>query len=229
MYEIILKWGLDTLVKGLGKKDDRQLNILLEAIKTKNTLVNERFKYAYNACQSLIEMTIKLEDDLSDFRKSVNTTDGTLESTELFIKDLEGLFHPKYYREYKKYRNIYDCTNDLLASYSFVLTEIIHIDTFKTICKKRRIISSSDICRTYRTSWNVLTSTISSLIRLTSNDLRFWLTDNSYRIKCTDWAKQDLKILKTYLISGKYHEHNVKLSLEDNNGVNNFWNFILSI
>ena len=46
MYETLLKWGLESLTKLTGLQGTHELQVILEAAKTKNAIVLERLERA---------------------------------------------------------------------------------------------------------------------------------------------------------------------------------------
>jgi hypothetical protein len=190
MYELLLSWGLESLTKLVMSEDDKDVTILLEAIRAKNTLVVERFKYAWEASQEIVGLAIQVDAELEEFRVNAPQTDGTLDATKKFMGALRGDFHPKHYRYLKKLRSRFESTSDVLSAYSIKMADIIHFSMVEKISIEKQLRASSDILRTYRGLWTLYSEILTKLIRLTSNDLRFWLTDTPHVNIAEDWACQ---------------------------------------
>lgn len=223
MYELILGWALESLTQFTNTKDSKDLSIALEAIRTKNELVVERFKYAWTACQSIVDLAIKIEADLIEFQKTASKTDGTKESTEKYLSAIRQDFHPKYYRQLFKIRSQFESTNDLFSAYSEVLADIVHFSTLEDIATNKNLRSSSDISRTYRGLWKLYADIIIRLVRVTSNDLRFWLTDIPYAIPAEEWVKKDLDLAKQFLLAKDWGGKRFHITLESKEGLEQFW------
>jgi len=220
MYEILLKWGLETLTKVGLSTESNDASIILEAIKTKNSLVIERFRYAYQTCESLTQLTIRLEEELREFQERAFEENKKI-GKQRYINKIERDLHPKYYREYTKLRGLFDSTNDLLSGYSIVLEKWIQFENVRNIIKSRKCQTISDVSRNYRICWTLISTVMPKLLRITSNDLRFWLTDLPYVIPATEWArKEDLDILRGYI---KLHEDDYFVSLERPGMLERFW------
>ena len=139
-------------------------------------------------------LAIQVDTDfLDEFRAKMPETDGTLQATKKFMGALKVEFHPPYYRRLKKLRSQFESTNDVLSAYSVVMSDILHFSTMEKIAIEKKLRSSSDLCRTYRGLWTLYSEILTSLVRLTSNDLRFWLIDAPYVIQAEVWAKKDFQ------------------------------------
>jgi len=88
MYEILLKWGLDTLSKVGVDSSGRDHAVLLEAIKTKNSLVVERFEIATECCNALIDLTLDVDAGLVDFTTAGKNDSETPKSTDAILLQL---------------------------------------------------------------------------------------------------------------------------------------------
>jgi len=223
MYEYLLKWGLGTLTK-LGLDTNSHENaVLLEAIRAKNSLVVERFRIADQTCQTLIELAIRMEPDLSEFQDSFSSSENSRDAAS-YLGALEREFHPKYYREFRKLRARFDITNDLLSAYSLAFIGWINIKNVKEICTKKACRTPGDISRTYRLIWTFFSGTMTRLLRITSNDLRFWLTDRPYTEAALVWAREvDMPQLHRFFME-ELHAPNIYFpSLEKAEGLEEFW------
>lgn len=76
MYDLLLKWGLDSLSKATLNKSDQELSIMHEAIRAKNNLVAERIRFAWNTSQSIIALALEAEDAQDDLKATFRTTIG---------------------------------------------------------------------------------------------------------------------------------------------------------
>lgn len=226
MYELLLQWGLESLTKLVLAKDQKGSSFLIEAVRAKNALVVERFRYAREACQSIVDLSLQVDDNLEDFRSKAPKTDGTLGATKKFMGALKMEFHPPYYRRLRKLRSQFESTNDLLSAYSVVMSDILHFNTMEKIVIAKDLRSSSDLCRTYRGLWTLYSEMLTSLIRLTSNDLRFWLRDAPYIIQAEQWAKQDFQRAMEFLLAKDWGGKSFRLSLETDEGLRAFWDSI---
>jgi hypothetical protein len=203
--------------------DSDQVAVMLEAIKAKNALVVERFKYSYEACQSVTALAINVDAELALFRKKAPKTDGTPESRDKFVAVLKSEFHPVHYRQLLKLRSKFESTNDLLSGYSTTLTPIIHISMLERIIEEKHYYSASAISRTYRGLWTFYAEIITSLVRLTSNDLRFWLTDCPYVVHAENWARRELESAQEFLLASDWGGKRFHLSIETAEGLDEFW------
>lgn len=223
MYELLLKWGLDSLSKFAGIKGKYELDVIQEAIRTKNSIIIERYKKCWELYEDLVDLTLDIEKDLETFVKNTEETDGTWKSARKFIGTLRADFHPAYYRRFLKIRCTFEGTNDLISSYTFVFSEITNIDTLVAIAKKKKIYSRGDICRLYRGLWTKYSEIVAILLRVTSCDLRFWVTDTPYVRHTDEWAKTDLALTLKFFNSASWQGQRLHISLETGKGLDRFW------
>lgn len=228
MYELLLKWGLDNLTGLANLEAGHELDITLEAIRAKNLLITKRYEQAFAAHQDLVDLTLELEDRLGDFRKTSSQTDGTFESSKKFVGELREQVHPEFYRRFRKIRSQFDSTNDLLSSYSIVFTEIVHIEYLQKVYKVKNEYSGSSILRIYRGQWVKLAEIVASLLRISSSDLRFWITDAPYAVHAEHWAKRDLAKVNQFFEAEDWGGMHFRLSLEKRDGLTEFWDSFLS-
>ena len=226
MYELLLQWGLESLTKLVTAKGEKDSAILLEAVRAKNALVVERFRYAREACQAIVDLAVQVDVDLEEFRSKAPETDGTLQATKKFMGALKTEFHPLYYRRLKKLRSQFESTNDVLSAYSVVMSDVLHFGTMEKIAIEKKLRSSSDLCRTYRGLWTLYSEVLTSLVRLTSNDLRFWLVDAPYVVQAEKWAKQDFQRVMDFLLAENWGGMAFRISLETKEGLAAFWETI---
>lgn len=220
---MLLKWGLDNLSKFTGTKGEHELSIILEAIKTKNSLIIERYKKSWDLYENLSELIFQLEEELDTFSRESPDTDGSWTSARKLMGNLKGEFHPKYYRKLIKLRAGFEGTNDMLAGYTRLLLELLKFDFLVSICKSNKIHSRGEIFRTYRWLWTKYGETTASIIRITSGDLRFWITEIPYIEHVDKWAEHDLnKLKKTFKVSNMEREL-TRLSVENKRGLDKFW------
>lgn len=223
MYELLLKWGLDSLTKFSGTKGQHELSILLEAIKTKNTLIIERYKQTWALNEKLSDLIIELEVELDLFANESIETDGTWKSARQFIGKLKSDFHPAYYRKLVKLRVGFEGTNDILSAYTYTFLNIVNLDNLFTVCKSKKIYSRGEICRSYRGLWTKYGEVVSSIIRITSGDLRFWVTDIPYIQHADNWAEYDLQLLQRFISANNWGNNRLHISLESKRGLDKFW------
>ena len=165
-------------------------------------------------------MVIDIENSLAEL-KNDNDNSGKISK---FIYELKATFHPKYYRKYRKIRTRLDRTNDLISAYSMQLSRFINFDNVEKMFENGKCSTESQIISTYRIMWTFVLSTISRLIRISSNDLRYWLTDLPYIHYAYQWAQKDINAITEFIINNDKSGNIVVLSLERNEGVQTFWN-----
>lgn len=226
MYELLLQWGIESLTKLVTTKGDKDSSILLEAVKVKNALVVERFRYAREACQAIVDLSMSVDTDLEVFRLKAPDTDGSLQATKKFMGALKTEFHPLHYRRLKKLRGQFESTNDVLSAYSVVMSEILHFSTMEKIAIEKNLRSSGELRRTYRGLWTLYSEILTSLVRLTSNDLRFWLIDSPYIEEAEVQAKKDFQQVMNFLLAEKWNGNSFRISLETKEGLKSFWKSI---
>ena len=222
MYEQLLKWGLDSLNKFAGIKGEFELSILTEAIKTKNAIILERYKQCCSLNESLLRLSVEVEDNLAKFVGNKKEIEANWKSGRTFIALLKTDFHPQYYRKLCKIRTSFDSTNDLISAYTYSFLDLIKIDNLMKVAKENEYYSVGDICRLYRSLWVSYTENVAVLLRVTSGDLRFWITDTPYVILADEWAKLDLSLCMESL-SNKKRETRFHISLETKKGLDKFW------
>lgn len=222
MYEQLLKWGLDSLSKFVGIKGEFELSILTEAIKTKNAIILERYKQCNILTKVLNDLSVELEDDLSKFIQNKTETDPNWKTARAFIGQLRKDFHPEHYRKLCKIRSSLDSTNDLISAYSYTFLDIVKIDTLIKIVKEKKCYSIGEICRLYRSLWIKYIENVAVLLRVSSGDLRFWITDTPYIVLAEEWAKLDLSLC-IQSISKRKVDTRFHISLETKKGLDRFW------
>ena len=222
MYEILLKWGLDTLGKLGGEEHKAELAIVLEAVKTKNALVSKRFDIAANAAEELLNLTLELEDELHATSQDRSHPSHEKKGND-YINSLEQEIHSKYYRRLMRIRSRFEMTNDLLSSYSIQATEFLNIKNVKSLIRESNATSNAQIRMLYRKIWTLATSSMLSLIRVTSTDLRFWLSDIPHGPKSDEWARRDFQLAKDYFLQSAGRKE-FYLEIERDGGTDKFWN-----
>ena len=226
MYELLLKWGLENLSKFTKAKADNEFAVLLEAIKTKNMLIVERFRYCWDACQAVVDLSQLVDKELVEFYKGAKITDGTKNTAFKYMGLLKTEFHPKYYRTLIKLRSQFDSINDLFSAYSTVFKNVIHFSMLQSIIEHKKTYSASQINWIYRGLWTFYSEILTKLLRVSSSDLRFWLTDRPYIVDAISFAKADLELSKKFLHAEKWHEEKLFISLERPEGLTSFWDKI---
>lgn len=239
MIDIFAKWGLDFLGRVALQGDDAKTKLLLEGYKTKTNLVSKRFDYAWDASQSLIQLAIDVEIELPDFNGS---------SSEEFLDVLIKKFHPRFYRKFTKVRSSFEATNDILSSYSCEISYILNGRNLQRLIKKAKIPAENnyvnDVKRFYRKVWTRCAEVMASLIRVTSNNLSFWLTEVPIGKVSDNWAKEDRLKIQAELLAEEEtrqiregqkkkdkaeHSHGIiYLKIEEDFGVKKFWDDVES-
>lgn len=224
MYESLIKWGFEQIANLAIAKDKRDVQIMLEAIKTKNALVVERFKYAWNSCQSIVDLSNQVDKGLIEFQSKAPETKKTKKSAFQFLGALKNDFHPTYYRQLKKLRSQMESTNDLLSAYSSTFVEMVNFGMLQNLVEHKKAYSANFILRNYRGLWTLYAEILTSLVRITSNDLRFWLTDTPYVLMADEYALEDFDSLRKFLFADEWDGKRFHLSLETKEGIEIFWN-----
>lgn len=250
MYDVILKWGLETVQKAVIAKHDSNVEVIIEAMRVRNDIVLKRYDHAYNACEALLDLIIQIEKDLEAFRKEICGKQNNVSRSD-FLKVLESDFHPQRLQTYRKLRSKFETTNDLLSGYSLETGHLISFKTFKSICieqerpryddkvakleaiysgqeledKKKEIDvypKISDTCSLYRAIWTHLSGILSAALRISSNDLRFWLTDEPYVRLAEDCARKESDFAKDYFMRKQHKTYGFLLEKQEN--IEHFWN-----
>ena len=222
MYDILLKWGLETLKDVLSKEDEKTFSILKSAVDTKNKLVEKRFQLAVKACESLVCLNEKIDIDLSNFEKKTAIVKGTNSSFKDDQKKILELKGKEHFNEYKRIRTLLEGANDLLAVYSIRFSELLQLNKIELLCESMDTCSSDNIIECYRESWGMVADVIARLIRLTSTDLRFWLCDHPYAWAAAEQVENDCAIAKEFLISNKRDKY-FELEVEKPEGMEKLW------
>jgi hypothetical protein len=223
MYELLLSWGIENLA-GLAKtRDAREVAILIEAIRAKNALVIERFKLAAQACDAILDLALKVEDDVATFATTAPKTNNTRAKARTFLGALRNATHPACYRRMKKLRARFECTSDILSAYSFRVSGILHPDVLAEIVEHKKQYSATDILRTYRGMWMLYADVLARLLRLTANDLRFWLVDTPHVSIADRFANDDVDHIKRFMLAHSWPEGRLELILQQPGGLRRFW------
>lgn len=226
MYEKLLEWSVDALKQALGAASEHEMAVIMEAVKTKNEMVVKRFEIAHNACEQILKLQFSLEKDLSDFQNNFDPPKNK-SAPNSYSGKLKREFHPEFYRQYRNIRSQFDTTTDLLSGYSMALSDWLHFDKFEEILEESECKTVSDVTRIYRMYWNFVSSTLRRLLRVTSNDLRFWLTDDPYIQYSVEWArKEDIPALKRFFVEDAQGKDIFYTSLENKEKVSEFWHGI---
>lgn len=221
MYEIILKWGLDTLRAAKSGTSDQEFRVMLEAIKTKNQLVTQRFQFAWDAGQDIVDLSVQVEETMSSF--DALDTDGSEIAATRLLGSIRSDFHPPHYRQLRKARSRLDATNDILSLYSDVFVDLVHWDTIEEIIRAKDIRGRSGIRRTYRGLWTFYAQTVMRLLRLSASDLRFWLVDSPHIDAAEAFAKSDFNRAVAWLKSSERIGQSFRLQIETPEGLSAFW------
>ena len=246
---MILKWGVDALQNAVLAKHDGNVSLTLEAMRARNEIVLKRYDHAYSACEALFDLVVQIDSELDDL-KALATGDSSAQKKANFIKSLGEDFHPKKIRIYRKLRSKFEVTNDLLSGYSLETGELVSFSTFKEICRyqeranfekkmqhieekfsgaelenEKKKVSEfpkiTDICSLYRALWTHVSGIMSACVRISSNDLRFWLTDTPYVRAAEECAKFEARLAKAYFCRKKHETYG--FLLEDQKNIELFW------
>lgn len=215
MYEILLKWGLESLQKVALDRGKEELAVTLEAIKIRNQFVFARYQYAFTSCEAMNELVQEIDSEL--LREKSNNH----ESGRKYLDYLGHEFHPKFYRRFQKLRTKFEMTNDLLASYSMTTAALVRFKKVRELCEKNLCKSKSDINDLYRHLWHHYSGLMTVLIRVASNDMRFWLTDKPYVMEAQRMAEKELELFEDYFTSGSRSSY--LTLLENAKNVEVFW------
>lgn len=220
LYSILLKWGLDTVAGVIRDKDPKHVEIILEAIKTRNAIVLKRFEYAWEVAQEINACLESLEGDLGILLADVRSGPDKHTRAKSLIARLESELHPVYYRRMRKARNKLEATNDLFSAYSIEFCEMLRFDNMRCLLQGGQQ-SVSDIARTYRHVWDTFGAVVATLIRVTSYDLRFWLADVSYFQQAERQAAIDRERLLQHMANRE--QSSWMLTVEDSKAIDAFW------
>jgi hypothetical protein len=220
MYEILFKWGLDTFREALGNASKEELAFTLEAVKAKNAMVQRRFEVAVTACSDLIALSNRIDAELKSKQEAVRDAPEAERYTR-FIGAVRNELHPSFLREYRKLKGKFIVSNDLLAGYALVTTEIVQYRQFEAIAKSLGCQRVSQAASLYRALWEHLVHLLTTMVRLTSSDMRFWLTDSPYMQTAELFAAYELGLARSFF-SGADHRY-YRCLLEDPGNLEKFW------
>lgn len=241
MYEIILKWGLDTittLTKSKAENEassvvgtEKQKNaIVLETIRAKNALVMERFKHAKEACNDIVALIDDIDKTMADWEAA--RTDREAEpgdrsnkhpSREIIIDDVFYTYHSSFYRRFRTIRSKFEGSNDLLAAYSLVFLRLIDRKTVERLCIRTNSYTARSISACYKRSWSLLADVLTRLVRIGSTDPRYWLSDYPYACHIIDWAAGDCDSASDWLSENKAETAYFMISLEKPGELDALW------
>ena len=220
MYEILFKWGLETLREVGRDASKEELAFAIEAVKTKNALVEKRFDHACSACDDLVDLSIRIDHEVKLLQETSHTLDEKSRYSS-FIGKLRNELHPDFLREYRKLKGRFIVTNDLLAGYALMTTEIIQYRQFAYICKSLAHTKISQSASLYRALWEHLVHLLSTMTRLSSSDVRFWLTDKPYMRTAEIFAAKELELARAFFESGTHGYY--RCLLENPENLESFW------
>lgn len=103
---------------------------------------------------------------------------------------------------------------------------LLHLDALVELADARALSKRSDLLWLYRGLWQFYSRTMSSLVRVTSSDLRFWLTDEPYIGSAFEWAEKDRNAAKAWLSRPVGHGERFFLSLETPQGLADYWQHV---
>lgn len=221
IYSVILKWGLETLSGVVRDKDPQHIQIILEAIKLRNNIVQKRFEYAWAAAQDVLDLVLELEQELASVIAATPAHENRTERTKAFLAKLNEDFHPAYLRKLKKLRGKFEATNDLFSAYSLEFFAMLSFENVKKLIKANEAEKLADVARLYRQLWDTYSTVMLTLIRVSSSDIRFWVTDVTYSGVAETYARHDRREIEKVFTSGT--KGNWALSLEHHVRVTEFW------
>lgn len=138
-----------------------------------------------------------------------------------FIGKIRNDLHPAFLREFRKLKGRFIVANDLLSAYSLISTEIVQYRQFEFISKTLSHAKKSESASLYRALWEHLVHLLSTMTRISSSDVRFWLTDNSYMRTAELSAARELEFARTFFI-GVSHGY-CQCILEEPENIKMFW------
>lgn len=239
MYEIILKWSLESLTKlsiaheELSEEEKkRQHAVLLEAIKTKNAMALKRFEYALLVSDELSkiqkELALSLVDFKNDMLKAGDANDWGKEKIEAssFMEEI----HKPFMRSFLDTRNKFEPINDLFSLYSIEAQRILDHDEMIELAQKKfdNKATIEDFCNFYFSIFGHVLGTLAALVRISSDDLRFWLVELPYSDVAEEFARSDFINMRKALLSSLPGE-TYRASLETREGLRDFWNEVAKL
>lgn len=226
MYEIVFKWALD-LLGGLAKQSHNvDLDLVVEAMRAKNALVQKRFEFAWFAAQDMGKLEVDVIEGLDNWDPEIKKEDSSIKSFS-FLNALEQQFHPAYYRRLRAVRAAFEATCDVLAAYSLQVQNLLNFRSIKSLITASCPDRPSDIKRSYLHLWSSATATMFAMMRITSTDIRFWLSELPHLRVADKWAQEDIRRLRHYT---KNKDSDIfYLSLESTKGLEKFWEEVESI
>lgn len=220
MYEILFKWGLETFREAVGDASKEQLAFALEAVKAKNAMVQRRFEVAVAACSDLIALSNRIDSELKGRQQAAQEAPDD-ERYARFIGSVRNELHPSFLREYRKLKGKFIVSNDLLAGYALVTTEIVQYRQFEAIAKAIGCNRVSQAASLYRALWEHLVHLLTTLVRLSSSDVRFWLTDTPYMQTAELFAARELVLARAFFCGASHGYY--RCLLEEPANLEKFW------
>lgn len=221
VYGVILRWGLETLSGVLRDKDPSHLQIVVEAMRLRNAIVLRRFEFAWAAAQELVSLAAELDTELAKLITDTGKAHQRPARLRAFIHLLSGDLHPRYYRRLRIVRGKFESTNDLFSAYSLEFMGLLQMETVKNLLKQTQCDAVADAAHLYRRLWENYATTMLSLLRVTSSDIRFWVIDASYFRLALRQASADCRLFQEHLVSGS--RRIFSYGIEDPATVRAFW------
>ncbi len=244
MYEIILGWATKPLTelivqrdKSLTEKeiatDDRQHQIALEAIKTKNEMVLKRFSYVWDIGKELVALQDRIYETLTTYSTNIgdDNKNKNWDITNFRESNFEKDVHKCLLHQFINIRHKFELVNDLFSVYSIECLNSIQFENvlriFDSMPIDEKTKSNLYFCNVYYQMVSNIISTLLSLLRVSSDDLRFWLVEKNYADVAKKFAQEDLANLENNL-GKKSGDYNFEIKLESLKGKDEFWNEVYS-
>jgi hypothetical protein len=219
MYELILKWGVENLSKFSAIKGEHELALIKEAIATKNSLAIRKYGDTVTNFNMLVDAIFEIEKSLELENARYTDLIRNEKDFRTFLHDFNSKVRSPIVNRISVLMLKFGYSNELISAYSHAFFKLFSGETLTELCKTHNITTKGGVFRVFKASLRMYMHVISSVIRVCSLDLRFWITDYSY-IKFADkWSARDVVKSKKYLFTDK----KFYLSLESREGLERFW------
>ena len=78
----------------------------------------------------------------------------------------------------------------------------------------------------YRDVWTLYSELLTRLLRVTANDLRFWLVDNPYCAPADRMAVEEVARVEQFLLASTWSEGRFLVLIETPQGLQRFWSAV---